>query len=218
MADIQAPIVYDELALMIIDQLLADASFSYKNWSDDHVEGLRKKIRDHYRESQLGICAYCRDAVSIVSSANCHVEHVAPKSRYRDFMFEPKNLCVICADCNEIKRNQEVMQEVPDTVVRGATRKRYPRSSNAFKIVHPHFDSFAHHIEKINGLFFDKTPKGHFTIGACNLNRRLRKFGWEKAYDDAVVSEAAQRFLDTQDPLARAAALGALKKMLILMP
>ncbi|SDZ70593.1 TIGR02646 family protein [Variovorax sp. YR266] len=202
----------------LIASKLADQSFTHEDWARDELEALRHHIRAHYRRAQVGICAYCRQSVSLQSAMNCHVEHIAPKSKYRHFIFEPKNLCVICADCNAIKREQEVLRNEPDTVVGGEGRKRYPRSSNAFKIVHPHYDEYERHIKVVNGAYYlDLSSKGHFTIGACKLNRRLREFGWEAPYDDADVSAAAEKFLGTKDPLTRSAALKSLQEMLILM-
>lgn len=107
------------------------------------------------------------------------------------------------------------MQDIPDTVKKGATRKKYPRSKAAFKIVQPHFVKYEDHIDVFNGFYVDRTPEGHFTIGACILNRRLRNFGWEKAYDDAAISEAMNKYLELKDPLERDRALRVIKKLLI---
>jgi hypothetical protein len=217
MSDISVAVAYTPALQVLIDSKTACPSFTHTDWSGDDLALLRQFIRDHYRDQQIGICSYCRGTVSVHSAANCHVEHIAPKSKYLDFIFEPKNLCVICADCNEIKRSQETLNDVPDTVVKGNSRKRYPRSSRAFKIVHPHFDNWDEHIEQFGGFYVDKSDKGHFTIGACRLNRRLREFGWEAEYDDADVATAAQIYLDCQDPQKRQRALRSLKKKLILV-
>lgn len=216
MADIATPVTFSKEMRQTIASKKASPTFTYLDWSVDDLQELRCCIRDYYRQAQRGTCAYCKKDVSLQAALNCHVEHIAPKSKYEDFMFEPKNLCVICADCNAIKREQEVLQEVPDTVVNGSLRKQYPRSGSAFKIVHPHFDDYDDHIE-IFGLFYgDKTDKGHFTIGACKLNRKLRMFGWEAEYDEADVAAAAAKYLETKDPIARARALLALKRKLVI--
>ena len=217
MSDISVAVAYTPAFQVLINSKTACASFTHTDWSGDDLALLRQFIRNHYRHQQVGICSYCRGTVSVQSTSNCHVQHIAPKSKYLDFIFEPKNLCVICADCNEIKRSQETLNEVPDTVVKGESRKRYPRSSGAFKIVHPHFDNWDEHIEQFGGFYVDKSDKGHFTIGACRLNRRLREFGWEAEYDDAAVAAAAQIYLDCQDPLKRQRALRSLKKKLFLV-
>ena len=81
-----------------IKQKLNDPNFKYTDWSDKSLESLRKIIRDFYRKEQVGKCAYCKRDVSLQSASNSHVEHILPKSRYFKFIFEPKNLCVICAE------------------------------------------------------------------------------------------------------------------------
>lgn len=191
-------IVFDTTEKILIEAKLNNPSFSYKDWSDDSLSAIRSKVRSFYRKVQNGKCSYCKNILSIISASNCHVEHIAPKSRYRDFIFEPKNLCVICADCNEIKRQQETIAEIIDTLYNGEKRKIYPRSSNAFKIVHPHFDIYEDHILKLaSGYYLDKSKKGHFTIGSCKLNRRLYEFGWEKeAIDSDLLSDAMREYLD----------------------
>lgn len=215
MIDISSPVVFTSDMQALINLKLSDPSFTHENWGDDDLLEIRQHIRNHYRTEQLGICAYCKKDVSLQSAMNCHIEHIAPKSIYRNFIFEPKNLCVICADCNEIKREQEVMRDIPDTVNRGGTRKYYPRSETAFKIVQPHFMQYEKHIDVFNGFYVDRTPEGHFTIGACVLNRRLRKFGWEKPYDNAEVSDAMNKYLALTDPLERERALRVIKRLLI---
>jgi len=217
MADITNPVRITAELITVIERVKGQADFTHERWGSECLEGLRKLIRDHYRAEQRGRCAYCKGPLSLQSAANCHVEHIAPKSKYLSFIFEPKNLCVVCADCNEIKREQEVHNEAPDTVNNGSRRQIYPRAASAFKIVHPHYDVFDDHIEIFGSFYGDKTDKGYFTIGACKLNRRLRKFGWEVAFEDADVANAAQSYLDTKEPLARARSLQALKRMLVLV-
>lgn len=215
MTDITAAVMFTKEMQALINMKLSDPGFAHENWSDPELLEIRTYIRDYYRSVQLGFCAYCKKDVSFQSVMNCHIEHIAPKSLYKNFMFEPKNLCVICADCNEIKKNQEVIREVPNTLKNGKTRKRYPRAKSAFLIVHPHFMNYDEHIEIFSGFYVDLTAEGHFTIGACVLNRRIREFGWEKPYDDAEISEIMNRYLELKDPAARVRVLKVLKKHLL---
>lgn len=217
MSDIKSSVTFTSDLLQIIASKIGSPTFTHRDWGSPDLEVVRSYVRDHYRSVQNGFCAYCKGVVSIQSASNCHVEHIAPKSKYQNFMFEPKNLCVVCADCNEIKREQEVANKEPDPVQKGKSRKLYPRSSSAFKIVHPHFDVWGQHIQKFGAFFADKTDKGHFTIGACKLNRHLRKFGWESDYDDAEISGDARAYLENPNPAGRAQALQKLKEKLVLM-
>lgn len=189
----------------------------HRRWSNNELMDLRIYIRNHYRDEQLGYCAYCRKDVSLTSVMNCHVEHIAPKSLYPQFMFEPKNLCVACADCNEIKREQEILQSCPDTVIKGKERTTYPRSSGAFYIIHPHFDNYDEHILIHNGYYIDLTDKGHFTIGACKLNRRIRRFGHieyaQEATEDLELLQSMSDFISGTSFFDKSKALKKIKKL-----
>lgn len=212
MADINTPVIYSAEISRAIAAKQGQSDFVHSHWSCEELKEVRRFIRNHYRKEQGGLCAYCKNAVSLHSAMNCHVEHVVPKSLYKDFIFIAKNLCVICADCNEIKSNQEACGEISDTLENGEFRKLYPRSSNAFKIVHPHFDDYDSHIKRLGPFYYlDRSDKGSFTITVCKLNRHLRNFGWEAHYDEADVMDAAARFLESEPGMDRVRAFERLK-------
>lgn len=216
MPDITVPYIFSSSEKKLTRAKLADVNFKHTNWSDEELLDLRKNIRDYYRVHQLGTCCFCRNTVSLQSALNGHIEHLAPKSIYLDFIFEEKNLCVICADCNEIKRNQEIFSKVPDTVVNGASRRQYPRSSSAFNIVHPHFDEYEEHILQLDKLYFDLTTKGHFTIGACRLNRFVHEFGWElELLDLPRIIKMMEEFLDSSSPTDQRKKLLAIQRVMM---
>lgn len=215
MADILLSLSFCQKSIDIIKKKLS-IPFSHVSWGDDDLEEVRKEIRDFYKYQQKGVCSYCRQPVSLISVANCHVEHIAPKSLHLDFIFNPKNLCVICADCNQIKRNQETLGDIPETIKNVSGRKRYPISSGAFKIVHPHFDNYDDHIVIVNGCYIDKgSKKGNFTIGACNLNRKLGVFGWEPIIiNDEKLTSDMNSYIEEKDPEVRKKHLSNIKKQL----
>ncbi len=217
MPDIVNAIVFNAELENLIRNKKSQTGFNHTSWSDNDLEPLRNSLRVFYRNEQNGFCAFCRQNVSLTSALNCHVEHIVPKSLHLDFIFIPKNICVICADCNQIKRDQETLGEIPDTVTSPTTRRQYPRASSSFEIVHPHFDIYDEHILVTNGYYIDRTPKGHFTIGACKLNRKLHVFGWEvSVISEAEISSTMNDFLDEKDAMQRLHLLTKLKKMLIL--
>ncbi|MGF6243474.1 hypothetical protein P3T42_005238 [Paraburkholderia sp. GAS38] len=208
MSDIAEPVELTPELTDLVAAKAGDPTFTHQDWGCAELEPYRSFVRRYYRAAQNGRCVFCRNDLSLQAAENCQVEHIAPKSRHPQFMFEPKNLCVICADCNTIKRNQEVTATEPDTVIHREGRRAYPATSNGFLIVHPHFDEYDEHILIIRGLYFDRTEKGHFTIGACRLNRRLRAFGWdEQIIDNGALMNAAQRLLDANNRLDQLAAL-----------
>lgn len=215
MGDINSAIVLSSETNKLIEIKLK-SGISHTNWGDEDLMNVRKEIRDYYRKQQKGICCYCKQTVSLVSVSNCHIEHIVPKSLHLDFIFTPKNLCVVCADCNQIKREQETLGTIPQTMTRPTTRKRYPTSSNSFKIVHPHFDNYDDHILIINGYYIDKSSKkGNFTIGACNLNRKLGIFGWEPEIvnDEDIITEM-NSYIEEKDSVKRTKHLNKIKEQL----
>lgn len=217
MADILKPVTFSPDVAALIKKKQSDKSFTYHCWSDEDLKPLRIEVRNFYRDMQKGRCAYCRKDISLRSASNCHVEHIAPKSLHEKFIFTPENLCVICADRDEIKRAQETMCAIPDTVVARKTRRvRYPCTTNAFYIVHPHFDKYDDHILMVGKFYVDMTDKGGFTIRVCDLNKRLRKFGWEMPpSSDEDLAEVMGDFLATSDPAIRRRKIRKLREMLI---
>lgn len=176
MPDILSPIVLSSDSLKAIGEMVALPNFTSKDWSNESLKGVRSEIRNFYRTQQKAKCAYCRNIIT-KSALGCHVEHIVPKSKYVEFIFTPKNLCVICPDCNEIKREKEVSNKLDEVFKKDP--KKYPRSSSAFLIYHPHFDDYEDHIIQIDGYYIDRSDKGATTIKMCTLNRRIREFGFE---------------------------------------
>jgi len=176
MADIDKPIIFSTKIKKLIKDKLSDQTFSYNDWSNDDLLDLRREIRNYYRDLTKS-CAYCKKDISLQSANNCHVEHIIPKSSEPlKFIFEPKNLCVICSDCNEIKKDKEVQDKI---LSKNIPYREYPRSTTAFLIVHPHFDDYNEHIFKCEDIYIDLTPKGSYTMHICKLNRKIHKFGIE---------------------------------------
>lgn len=189
MADIEKEVVFSKEQKQLIKEIVGDENFSHHDWTKEEqkeaLQALRSHIRKHYRIEQKAKCAYCRKDVSVQSASNCHVEHIAPKEMYKKYMFYPKNLCVACADCNSIKCNRDTIKPLSS-----GERKRYPSSSGAFLLVHPHFDDYAEHIDIFRDRWYvDKTKKGHFTIGLCKLNQRSIDFGYLEPDEMMVLAE-----------------------------
>ncbi|WP_338546517.1 HNH endonuclease [Pseudomonas benzopyrenica] len=184
----------------MIDQVVTQARFSYKDWSKDELMSLRSKVREFYRIEQKGVCPYCKGPISISAAGNATIEHILPKSKHIAFLFEPKNLCVICADCNLAKNDKSVINEEETETLNGIAAQ-YPRASDRFKIVHPSIDEYDDHIEiHRNKVYSDKTDKGGFTIQVCKLNRYTRKFGYEpEALSDYALFEQLKKFKEGTD-------------------
>ncbi|ASV37402.1 HNH endonuclease [Pseudomonas sp. NS1(2017)] len=189
---INDPVVLSGEALAIINEKIQQSGFSHKNWGDADLQSVRCEIRDYYREIQRLVCVYCQGPVAARSAVGAAVEHIVPKSQYLNFMFEPKNLCVVCPDCNEYKSKKEVFDPVMV-----APRVNYPTVSKAFKIVHPHFDEYDDHIMRHNRVYVDCSDKGGYTIYICNLNRFFRKFGrCDEFVNDVALVQQSELFFE----------------------
>jgi len=175
MGDISVPVTFSSDLKKLIQGKHKDPSFSHDNWGDLDLLPVRKFVRNHYRPLQSKVCYFCKNSLSKKSAMNCQVEHLIPKSTHPQFIFTPKNLCLICCDCNESKGSLPITKA-------SAKLKGYPRSSNPFKIVHPHFDKYDEYIYKTSsghftGLDDDKARKGSYTIYVCGLNKDIDDLG-----------------------------------------
>jgi uncharacterized protein (TIGR02646 family) len=215
MARVLAAIAYSESAQKLIGAFNIDQFFDHKIWNTEDLEELRKEIRDFYRIEQKAICSYCRQVISIVYPTNAHIEHIAPKSLHPEYIFEAKNLCVVCSDCNQIKRDQETINEIPDTIKK-KYKTKYPDKPDDFFIVHPHFDDYDKHILIINGFYVDNdSKKGNFTIGACRLNRKLSITGWEpEVVEETEIIEDFTEYIEEKNTLKKGKILENIKMKL----
>lgn len=215
MARVLTAITYSESAQKLIDTFNIDQFFDHKIWDTEDLEELRKEIRDFYKIEQKAICSYCRQVISIVYPTNAHIEHIAPKSLHPEYIFEAKNLCVICSDCNQIKRNQETINKIPDTIKK-KYKTKYPDKPDDFFLVHPHFDDYDKHILIINGFYVDNdSKKGNFTIGACRLNRKLSITGWEpEVVEETEIIEDFTEYIEEKNTLKKAKILENIKRKL----
>lgn len=216
MPDISKPYVFSVDFEKRLSDKFSKLGITHNNWQDSDISDIRSSIREYYRKQQNAKCAYCKQPLSLTSASNCQVEHIVPKAKHIKFISEPKNLCVICADCNEIKRSKEILNEIDEVTIRNIVK--YPRTSSAFKIVHPHFDNYDEHILIINGFYFDKSTKGGYTIIFCNLNRKLHKLGYENpVFSDIELMELMTLYIAESDSVRKNYILRRLREMLILI-
>lgn len=141
------------------------------SWSDEKYSHVRKTIKDHYLKEQDYTCFFCRQRIVVNSNRAWDAEHIISKSTHPNFMFEPKNLCITCPDCNNEKRDARVLDR--------ESRVRFPMNSAAYKIVHPHFDNYGEHLDVIvvGKLYRMKTLKGRYTYRIYGLDRFMMDAG-----------------------------------------
>ncbi|RNF52187.1 HNH endonuclease [Marinomonas hwangdonensis] len=154
----------DEEDLFIKQKILSD-DFSSNSWSDLDISGLKNKIKKHYIKKQKYICPFCRRENRSNHGRSWDIEHIIPRAKVPNFMFEPLNLCVTCIECNGSKS---------DKIVTNSNAKiHYPIESRFYHIIHPHFDTYEDKILVIKEGFYyiALTEKGEKTIDLYRLNR-----------------------------------------------
>ncbi|GER15806.1 HNH endonuclease [Variovorax boronicumulans] len=178
---------------------------NYKIW--DQTEGfvvtIKKHLRGHYLAEQSYRCAYCRMEKKEKHGMTWDIEHILPKSDFPQFVFEPENLAIACRECNQSKDNAQVL------AIKANPLKKYPSYSEAFLIMHPHYDRFSDHFELavVNGkrIFITKNlHKAKSTYIACNFFRFDSAFGEWDSIDSAMMLEVTN-FLDRCPPDANPA-------------
>lgn len=174
---------YSEVSKILVDEYSALSLSDKKkvNWSDECYTVVRKEIKDHYKAVQKNQCPYCRQYFESNHNRLWDGEHILSKSKFPEYLFEPKNLCVSCIECNQDKSDKKVT--VSDVY------KSFPDKSNNYLIVHPHFDLYRDHIQvKVSGnIRFYKpvggSKKGKNTIEMFRLYRFIIRAAAD-AFDD----------------------------------
>jgi hypothetical protein len=160
---------FSESESKIIAHFIASSDKSASDWSKDEFTSIKKTIKDHYIKEQNYTCCFCKQRIVVSHNRAWDAEHILSRFLHPAFMFEPKNLCITCIDCNIEKSSKPVL-------ARSITGVRYPVSSSTYIIVHPHFDQYEDHLEVIvaGQLYRWKTPKGRKTINTYGLDRFLK--------------------------------------------
>ncbi len=119
---------------------------------DVKTKDIKRHVSKHCLEHQRCKCAYCE---TLLQKGGNFIEHFAPKGLYREFTFEPQNLCVACGRCNSTSIKGE-----RDTISSKPVRNRY--IDNEFTIVHPYLDNTDEHI------VFDDDTRTTFDKERCS--------------------------------------------------
>lgn len=123
-------------------------------------------VRSHYFIEQNQRCAYCGKFYNNVKEME--IEHIAHWSKYRVFIMEPENLCLVCSVCNNLKLDKDNITTIPYNLT---------YQLNAFLIYHPHFDNpeevFQYRYKYIL-IGIDINGKGKKSIEWLQLNAEAR--------------------------------------------
>jgi len=167
---------------------------------DGELSELKERIKSHYLEAQNYTCPYCRQRIEVNHKAAWDAEHIIPKDTHPRFMFEAKNLCISCKDCNQSKWNQNVLVN--------ERRKTFPDFNGDYLISHPHFDDYEADIKIIAlaAFYLPKTEKGRKTVEICGLLRFLYKFADYDCTSDDVdkkIGALYSELMEAKDPAQR---------------
>jgi len=143
-------------------ELIRSATATSLSWGCDELAPLRHRIKQFYLAAQGLRCCYCRHMIPSTHGRVWDIEHVIAQALKPEFAFEPENLAIACTDCNSAKRDQDVLAR---------PRKTFPRNSDAYTIVHPHYDEWDDHFLFGNIVYAPKTAKAAKTIELCKLYR-----------------------------------------------
>ena len=130
----------------------------------EQVKAFREEAKDYYHRFQGRRCCYCSIELG-EHKAGYDAEHVLDKSTYPEFMFELRNICVACKDCNTAKSNKPVLANA-------ARPAKIPSDQTDYLILHPHLDEWATHLayDQIGRIAPNAaSPKGRFTIEICGI-------------------------------------------------
>lgn len=199
---ISIPVKYpQELSKTVSDfKALPDEDKNGTFWDktdDDSLKKIKKHIKDHYLKTQEYKCCYCQQEIKVEHNGAWDTDHVIPKSTHPQFMFEERNLCVACKDCNIIKSSANVLSN--------PKRKSFPEESAAYIIYHPHFDAYSDHITILGefDFFLPRTDKGRKTVEVCGLLRFIYKYAGFDNVPDSYKTQLGMlydRLMRTNDP------------------
>ena len=126
-----------------------------KIWESKHLEPLKRKIKNHYRDIQGEQCCYCRKNSNGEFNMVLDIEHVLPKGKteFKKFMFRLENLSVACKRCNMLVKKDDI-----SFISEQADFTTSPFLSNNYKFIHPNVDRYFDH------LFYDVSIKNAETM------------------------------------------------------
>jgi uncharacterized protein (TIGR02646 family) len=153
-----------------IDATTLNDNPSYSNdcWEKGIYKRVKKNLKKYYCVSQKRLCFYCKTELEVACHDE-HIEHIVHKEFRPDWMFEPLNLGIACSQCNTMKGVKHALRVFARNAV------TLPIGSMYYRIVHPHYDIYARHIELESNLFIKAldNDKGATTIEMCELWRPL---------------------------------------------
>ncbi len=144
-------------------------------WNHEDLTDIKRKIKVYYRNlDNSESCCYCKRDFRDEFNMVIDIEHILPKSKYAEFMFDIHNLNISCKRCN-----MNIKRERHDFVVNTATVRAGYRQSGQYHFIHPNLDRYADNIDylriDLNGKKLTRynalTDKGRYSYRYFRLDR-----------------------------------------------
>jgi hypothetical protein len=175
-------------------------------WDSPDLDPIRSRIKQFYLAGQRYRCCYCQRENVVRHGRAWDVEHVISRAANAAFMFEPENLAVACLDCNLAKLDTDILVR---------PRVRFPRTADAYRIVHPHFDEWDDHFLFGGVVYTPLTAKGAETLKICKLYRFYEIVGKDVLFaHDRRYVELAEGVLFAKTPRAAEPAVLAMRALI----
>jgi len=142
-------------------------------WEDPTLEDIKQRIKTHYRNGNAGHCCYCHRSFRGEFKFDIDIEHVLPKSKFLQFIFELFNLNISCKRCNML-----IKKERTDFLIDADSIAQNPQQSDRYHLIHPNFDYYFDYMDYEVNIkneiemvkFTPNRPKGEYTYDFFRLN------------------------------------------------
>ncbi|UIL55117.1 hypothetical protein LZU96_23455 (plasmid) [Pantoea agglomerans] len=167
----------------------------HNSWKDESLKSLKSRVKEYLKVRQKHFCCYCLRDMFDEFNYVIDIEHILPKHKYVDFMFNMDNLAASCKRCNMKMKGRSVKFINPCF-----HNNANPFATENYKFVHPNTDVFEEHIryvslqEGTNILVSysvkNNSEKGSYSIDFFKLDRLARNTN-DKAQGIPVEDEDA---------------------------
>ncbi|UTJ06718.1 HNH endonuclease [Arcobacter roscoffensis] len=133
------------------------------------LEKFKRRIKDFLLEKENYECSYCRKNLHGETYMVIDIEHILPKSIFKEFMFDVNNnLSISCRRCNAGIKKTDI------SFLKKINLKKISlnyKNRNFYKFIHPNLDDYYKHIDYYVSIknkkkvihYSKKTKKGYFT-------------------------------------------------------
>jgi len=174
-------------------------------WSDDSLNDLKRKIKNHLRQNQQECCCYCSRNIDDEFNMVLDIEHIIPKSKIKSQMFEMMNLAVSCKRCNMRIKGEDVSFIEGDFEDFKASENYY--QTEYYKFIHPNIDNWNENliyvVSQVNRrkiVYYQVIPgsaKGEFTkkyfelekIQANTFDEAQEATGRKEPFDPTIAEQ-----------------------------